>query len=65
MRAQISLAAKIRNRDMLDKAIARLRDGLPVRVNRFAGDQYRTIGLAPYEWIMQAESYISAKYISS
>ena len=65
MRAQISLAAKIRNRDMLDKAIARLRDGLPVRVNRFASDQYRTIGLAPYEWIMQAESYISAKYISS
>ncbi len=60
-RAQISLAAKIRIREMLDRAITRLRDGLPVRVNRFAGDQYRTIGFALHELIMQAEPYISAK----
>ena len=60
-RAQISLAAKIRIREMLVGAIARLRGGLPVRVNRFAGDQYRTISLALYELITQAEPYISAK----
>ena len=55
------MAAKIRIREMLDKAIARLRDGLSVLVNSFAGDQYRTIGFALHELIMQAEPYISAK----
>ena len=52
-RAQLPLAVKIQLHDRLNKALERSAKGLAIRPGNLASDQYRSVGRALYELVMQ------------